>query len=52
MGAEDAAADKDLSLEDEQSDEVAGGVFRAKRVEKKVAEAEALGAERRRAVLD
>ncbi len=51
MGAEDAAADKDLSLEDEQIDEVAGGVFRAKRVEK-VAEAEALGAERRRAVLD
>ncbi len=49
MGAEDAAASKDLSLEDEQSDEVAGGVLRAKRVEK---EAEAVGEEKRRAVLD
>jgi hypothetical protein len=51
MGAEDAAASKDLSLDEEQSDEVAGGVLRAKRVAED-REVEALAVERRRAIAE
>ena len=51
MGAEDAAANKDLSIDEEQSDEVAGGVLRAKGVEAEK-EVEALGMEKRRALAD
>jgi hypothetical protein len=50
MGAEDAAS-KDLSLDEEQSDEVSGGVMRAKRVAEQK-EVEALAVERRRAVAE
>jgi hypothetical protein len=51
MGAEDAAASKDLSVDEEQSDEVSGGVLRAKRVAEEQ-DVEALAVEKRRALTD